>query len=244
VPFRTLAYLTASKVRLPVNFPPWDLLPFHRESPNGSLEWNESPWHGDIQRRRQLLRGSSHVPSLASLERMARLVYQNFFTRNTEPKFLGQCLRLKVVSFPTIVCYKTGWLQPTRSSQTLSPVQGSEPRILHWFSPTALFSPIVSLSQPLVPAQAHQPDDAPPKNRFSPTTMNTPTPPFNFTLPPTPQLFHMPPPARPGQHSPAAALYPDFGSLRDSSTSPGLFGIPLPPLRPSPSLISGSWSRH
>jgi hypothetical protein len=85
-------------------------------------------------------------------------VYQNFFTRNIEPIFPGRCLGLKAVSFPTIVCYKIGWLQLGTFSQTLSPVQGSEPRILHWFSPT------VSFSQPLVPARAHQPpDDAPPK---------------------------------------------------------------------------------
>jgi hypothetical protein len=93
------------------------------------------------------------VPSLASLERMAMLVYQNFFTRNIEPKFSRPVSSAQSRQLSTIVCCKTGWLQPACSSQTLSPVQGSETRMLHWFSLT------VSFSQPLVPAQAHRPPD-------------------------------------------------------------------------------------
>lgn len=208
---------------------------FSLGAPNGSLEGNKSTWPRNIQRRRQLLRVSPRAPSLASLERMASLVYQNSFTRNIEPNFswpvsAAQSRQFSDDSLPP------NWFASTGTfSQTFSPAQGSEPQIPHWFSPTVMFS------QPRPPTQAHQlPDDAPPENRFLPTMMNTPTPPFNFSLPPTPQLFHTSPPAMPGQHSPATALYPDFGGLRDPPTSPGLFGIQLPPLRLSSSPAPGS----
>src|SRR5271156_1178794 len=155
------------------------------------------------------------LPDLTSTE----YTYPNFFSWNDEPSSFWP---LPPAQIPQLSddAQSQNWFSPTVTlPQAPSEVQRSELRSSHWFSPTLIFS------QPLAPAQGHQPpDDAPPQNRFSPTMMGTPTSPFTFSPPQTPHLFHMSPPARPVGDSPAAALSSDLGSLRDYSISPNLFG--------------------
>ena len=84
-------------------------------------------------------------------------------------------------------------------------------------------------------------NDALSHNWFSPTMMNTPTPPFTFSLLQTPHPSRMSPPPRPGQDSPAAEPSLILAGRPDFPTPQSLFGLPQSPLPPSPSFGSNSW---
>jgi hypothetical protein len=142
-------------------------------------------------------RASIQIRTHASLEHVVDDTHQPGLSLNMESSF-SRSLSPAQSHQLSVDDQSQHWFSPYITfSQLPSPIQGLEPpndvRAHGWSSPPPPFS------QTLSPTQIYQPpNDAPSQSRFSPTMMSTPTPPFVFSLPQTPHLFHMSPSARPG----------------------------------------------